>query len=209
LVGVLWGLIITGTSFGVIMTGIGVISLAGVVVNNAIVLLDYVEQLRDRGYETRDALIEAGLVRFRPVMLTAVTTILGLVPMALGISVDFSSLRLVVGGSTAEWWGPMAVAVIFGLAFATILTLVMVPTFYSIADGFKEKMGWQKERAVTVQGVPMMVIEAPDAAGMEEQKSYENNVARVEALAADLLGSLGRRKNQGRFSDDDTDEGGA
>ena len=142
-------------------------------------------------------------------MLTAVTTILGLVPMALGILVDFSSLRLVVGGSTAEWWGPMAVAVIFGLAFATILTLVMVPTFYSIADGFKEKMGWQKERAVTVQGVPMMVIEAPDAAGMEEQKSYENNVARVEALAADLLGSLGRRKNQGRFSDDDTDEGGA
>ena len=70
-------------------------------------------------------------------------------------------------------------------------------------------MGWQKERAVTVQGVPMMVIEAPDAVGMEEKKSYEGNVARVEALAADLLGSLGRRKNQGRSSDDDTDEGGA
>lgn len=209
LVGVLWGLIITGTSFGVIMTGIGVISLAGVVVNNAIVLLDYVEQLRDRGFETRDALIEAGLVRFRPVMLTAITTILGLVPMALGISVDFSSMRLVVGGSTAEWWGPMAVAVIFGLAFATILTLVMVPTLYSIADGLKERMGWQKERAVSVQGVPMMVIEAPDAVGMEERKTYEGNVARVEALAADLLGSLGRRKNQDRSSDDDTDEGGA
>ena len=73
--------------------------------------------------------------------------------------------------------GAMAVAVIFGLAFATVLTLVMVPTFYSIADGLKERMGWQKERAVSVQGVPMMVIEAPDAVGMEEKKTYEGNVA--------------------------------
>ena len=209
LVGVLWGLILTGTSFGVIMTGIGVISLAGVVVNNAIVLLDYVEQLRDRGMETRDALIEAGLVRFRPVMLTAVTTILGLVPMALGVSIDFSRMRLVVGGSTAEWWGPMAVAVIFGLAFATVLTLVMVPTLYSISDEFKTRMGWVKKRQVSsVQGVPMMVIEAPDPVGMEEKQAYDTGVAKVEALAADLLGSLGRRKNQGRPNDDDTDEEG-
>ena len=132
LIGVLWGLIITGTPFGIIMTGIGVISLAGVVVNNAIVLLDYVEQLQREGLETRSALVEAGLVRFRPVMLTAVTTILGLVPMAAGISFDFSRMRLAIGGASAQWWGPMAVAVIFGLGFATILTLVMVPTFYSI-----------------------------------------------------------------------------
>jgi len=134
LVGVLWGLIITGTSFGIVMTGIGVISLAGVVVNNAIVLLDYVEQLRDRGFEVRGALIRAGLTRFRPVMLTAVTTILGLVPMALGISIDFARLRFIFGGSSADFWGGMAVAVIFGLAFATILTLVMVPTLYGIVD---------------------------------------------------------------------------
>ena len=204
LVGVLWGLMLTGTSFGVIMTGIGVISLAGVVVNNAIVLLDYVEQLRDRGLETRDALIEAGLVRFRPVMLTAVTTILGLVPMALGISFDFTNFRLVVGGSTSEWWGPMAVAVIFGLAFATVLTLVMVPTLYSITEEIKTKMGWS--RVTAVQGVPMMVIEAPDPVGMSESREYAGNVAKVEALAADLLGSLGRRKNTSR-SDDDTEEG--
>src|SRR5690606_35179984 len=78
LVGVLWGLIITGTPFGVMMTGLGVISLAGVVVNNAIVLLDYVAQLRAEGVEMREALVQAGLVRFRPVMLTAATTILGL-----------------------------------------------------------------------------------------------------------------------------------
>lgn len=137
LVGVLWGLIITGTPFGVIMTGLGVISLAGVVVNNAIVLLDYVGQLRDEGMEVEPALVQAGLVRFRPVMLTAVTTILGLVPMAVGISIDFVEMKLVIGSQSAEWWGPMAIAVIFGLLFATVLTLVMVPTFYGIAEDIK------------------------------------------------------------------------
>ena len=94
LVGVLWGLMITKTPFGVIMTGLGVISLAGVVVNNAIVLLDYVQQLKARGVATVEALVEAGTARFRPVMLTAATTVLGLVPMALGISIDFRNLRI-------------------------------------------------------------------------------------------------------------------
>lgn len=136
LIGVLWGLIITGTSFGVIMTGIGVISLAGVVVNNAIVLLDYVEQLRERGAGMFDALIQAGTTRVRPVLLTACTTMLGLTPMALGVSVDFRNLRVVTGSQNAQFWGPMAVAVIFGLAVATVLTLVLVPTMYSIFDDF-------------------------------------------------------------------------
>ena len=134
LVGVLWGLLLTGTPFGIIMTGLGVISLAGVVVNNAIVLLDYVQQLLARGLSTTDALVEAGLTRFRPVMLTAVTTTLGLVPMAIGIAYDFLKFKLIVGSASAQWWGPMAVAVIFGLSFATLLTLVMVPTLYSIYD---------------------------------------------------------------------------
>jgi CzcA family heavy metal efflux pump len=137
LVGVLWGLILTGTPFGVIMTGLGVISLAGVVVNNAIVLLDYVEQLRERGSTMREALIRAGTARFRPVILTALTTILGLVPMAIGISIDFKKLEIIHGTQSTEWWGPMAVAVIFGLAFATVLTLLMVPTMYSILEDFR------------------------------------------------------------------------
>jgi len=154
LVGVLWGLLLTGTSFGIIMTGLGVISLAGVVVNNAIVLLDYVEQLRERGLPVHDALVKAGMTRFRPVMLTAITTVLGLVPMAMGWSVDFRSLPsmfyalftagdasgfgrlLLVGGSNSQFWGPMAVSVIFGLGFATLLTLVMVPTLYSIFEDY-------------------------------------------------------------------------
>jgi multidrug efflux pump subunit AcrB len=126
--------VITGTAFGVIMTGLGVISLAGVVVNNAIVLLTYVEQLLDRGMGLRQALVTAGLTRFRPVMLTAATTVLGLVPMALGVSFDFFELRPIVGSSTSAFWGPMAIAVIFGLVFATVLTLVLVPTLYHIVD---------------------------------------------------------------------------
>jgi len=143
LIGVLWGLLITGTPFGIIMTGLGVISLAGVVVNNAIVLLDYVQQLQDRGMPVHDALIEAGLTRFRPVILTAITTTLGLVPMAAGVSIDFARVRLVVGSTSAQWWGPMAIAVIFGLGFATLLTLVMVPTLYSIYDDLRARL-WQR-----------------------------------------------------------------
>jgi multidrug efflux pump subunit AcrB len=146
MVGVLWGLVITGTPFGILMTGIGVISLAGVVVNNAIVLLDYVRSLQKQGLEMTEALVRAGLVRFRPVMLTALTTMLGLLPMALGISVDFSEMRLLIGGSSAAWWGPMAVAVIFGLAFATILTLVMVPTLYALLEDLRGKVRGLAER---------------------------------------------------------------
>jgi multidrug efflux pump subunit AcrB len=134
LMGVFFGLLVTGMPFGVIMTGIGVISLAGVVVNNAIVLIDYINLLRKRGMDLHEALIKAGTVRFRPVMLTAITTILGLLPMAIGLSFDFRNLRIQMGGESADWWGPMAVAIIFGLAVATLLTLVVVPALYSITE---------------------------------------------------------------------------
>jgi len=139
LTGVFLGLMLTATPFGIIMTGIGVISLAGVVVNNAIVLIDYINQLVKEGMELNAALIRAGTVRFRPVLLTAATTILGLLPMAIGVSFDFKSFTWIIGGESADWWGPMAVAVIFGLAFATLLTLVVVPVLYSLAESFKGK----------------------------------------------------------------------
>lgn len=132
LIGVLIGLIATRTPFGILMTGIGVISLAGVVVNNAIVLIDYTLQSRRRGLSAREAIIRAGVVRFRPVILTAMTTILGLLPLATGISFDFFSLSWEIGGRSSQWWGPMGVAVIFGLAFATALTLVIVPVLISL-----------------------------------------------------------------------------
>jgi len=146
LIGVLWGLLLTGTPFGIIMTGIGVISLAGVVVNNAIVLLDYVQQLIAKGLSVADALVEAGLTRFRPVMLTALTTALGLIPMAVGVAIDFLKFQLIIGSSSAQMWAPMAVAMIFGLSFATVLTLVMVPTLYSIYDDVRRLPAWVMAR---------------------------------------------------------------
>jgi CzcA family heavy metal efflux pump len=137
LIGVFIGLLVTGTAFGIIMTGIGVISLAGVVVNNAIVLIDYINQLLAKGFSSTEALLRAGSVRFRPVMLTAITTILGLLPMATGISFDFRKMGFDIGGESSQWWGPMAVAVIFGLGFATLLTLIMVPVLCSLAHSFR------------------------------------------------------------------------
>ncbi len=134
LAGVFLGLIVFDMPFSTIMTGIGIISLAGVVVNNAIVLLDFVLQLRARGLPREEAVVQAGVTRFRPVMLTAITTILGLIPMVFGLSYDFRNFDWIVGGDSAQWWGPMAVAVAFGLAFATVLTLVVVPTLYSVVD---------------------------------------------------------------------------
>jgi CzcA family heavy metal efflux pump len=145
LVGVFIGLLVTGTAFGIIMTGIGVISLAGVVVNNAIVLIDYYNQLLVKGLESFDALIRAGSVRFRPVLLTAITTILGLLPMATGVSFDFRKMAFDIGGESSQWWGPMAVAVIFGLGFATLLTLIVVPVLCSMVHSMKtRKMQTQK-----------------------------------------------------------------
>lgn len=139
LIGVFFGLLVTGTAFGVIMTGVGVISLAGVVVNNSIVLIDYFNQLRAQGLGIREALEKTGLIRFRPVILTAITTILGLLPMATGVSFNFIDFKWEIGGESSQWWGPMAVAVIFGLGVATLLTLVVVPVLCSLAEGFKER----------------------------------------------------------------------
>ena len=139
--GVFLGLIIFRMPFVIIMTGVGLISLAGIVVNNAIVLIDYIDVLRSRdGLGIREALIRGGQVRFRPVILTAVTTALGLVPLAIGLNFDFVGLfttlnpDLYWGGMQAAWWGPMAIAVIVGILFATFLTLVLVPVLYYLFD---------------------------------------------------------------------------
>jgi multidrug efflux pump subunit AcrB len=130
--GVFLGLSIMNKPFGIIMTGVGVISLAGVVVNNAIVLIDYTNRLRERGMSVREAIIAAGCTRLRPVLLTAVTTILGLMPMVTGIAYNFRKMELSTVSESTQWWSSMASAVIFGLALATVLTLVVVPTLYSL-----------------------------------------------------------------------------
>jgi multidrug efflux pump subunit AcrB len=138
LIGVLWGLILTRTPFGIVMTGIGVISLAGVVVNNAIVLCDFIVRLRREGSEKTQAVVDAGAIRLRPVLLTAVTTILGLIPLTLGINIGFFDGTLELGAESSQWWGPMGVAVIAGLTVATVLTLVIVPVTYHTLDEVSE-----------------------------------------------------------------------
>ncbi len=130
--GVFFGLAVMELPFGIIMTGVGVISLAGVVVNNAIVLIHYTNRLHQRGMHFREAVIAAGCTRLRPVLLTAVTTILGLLPMVTGIAYDFHEMEISWVNESSQWWSAMASAVIFGLALATVLTLVVVPTLYAL-----------------------------------------------------------------------------
>ena len=132
--GAFLGLALFKSPFGIIMTGVGVISLAGVVVNNAIVLLDYTNRLRERGFTLKDAVISAGVTRLRPVLLTAITTILGLIPMITGVSFDFHKWAISWVSESSQWWQSMAIVVVFGLVVATFLTLVVVPTLYYLFE---------------------------------------------------------------------------
>jgi multidrug efflux pump subunit AcrB len=143
LIGALLGLLVCNLPFGIIMTGIGVISLAGVVVNNAIVLLAYTQQLQQRGLDLVSAAAEAGVTRLRPVLLTAGTTVIGLIPMAVGISYDFHTFTWATRSESTQFWQNMAVVVIFGLSFATILTLVVVPSLYVMLSRVSIRLGFK------------------------------------------------------------------
>lgn len=167
-IGVFLGLIMFNMDFIIIMTGIGIISLAGVVVNNAIVLIDYANLVRNRRraelglkpdeYLSYKELVEsirvAGKTRLRPVLLTAITTVLGLIPMAIGMNINYVTLftdfdpQFYVGGDNAAFWGPMAWTVIFGLIFATFLTLVIVPVMYLISDKISLRLKGAKHKKV-------------------------------------------------------------
>ncbi len=135
--GAFLGLYAIKSPFGIIMSGVGVISLAGVVVNNAIVLIDYTNKLRKQGYSLNDAVVSAGATRLRPVILTAVTTILGLIPMVTGVSYDFHIMAISWASESTQWWRSMSIVVIFGLMVATLLTLVVVPTLYALIETLK------------------------------------------------------------------------
>jgi multidrug efflux pump subunit AcrB len=147
-IGVFTGLLITNTPFGIVMTGIGVIALAGIVVRNAIVLLDFQKVLEERGLSRDEALIKAGVIRLRPVFLTAAATIAGLIPLTTGIDFDWRSFSWVIGSENAAFWRPMGVAIIFGLAVSTFLTLVIVPSIFSAYGDLKLKLRRKKTKAV-------------------------------------------------------------
>ncbi|MDP3313620.1 efflux RND transporter permease subunit [Lutibacter sp.] len=163
LIGVLFGLIIFRMEFVIMMTMIGIISLAGIVVNNAIVLIDYTNLIMERkrvefgleaGTFTKEliyeSIVEGGKTRLRPVLLTAITTILGLLPLAIGINLNFMTLftefdpQFYIGGENVAFWGPMSWTIIFGLTFATFLTLIIVPVMYSMLNNLKIKFRYKQ-----------------------------------------------------------------
>lgn len=131
LIGVFIGLLITQTPFSILMTGVGVIALAGIVVRNAIILLDFMKHLKGSGLSLEESLVEAGRTRLRPVVLTAIATILGVTPLATGIDFDWRNFHFVVGAESSDFWRPLGVAIIFGLSVSTFLTLVIIPTVYA------------------------------------------------------------------------------
>ena len=165
-IGVFGGIVLTGSSFVIMMTMMGIISLAGIVVNNGVVLLDYTQLLIDRrkeklGLEDNaylpkkdllEAVVKAGKARLRPVLLTAITTILGLIPLAIGLNIDFFSLfsefdpKIYMGGDNVIFWGPLAWTVIYGLFVATFLTLIVVPILFYLITQFKM---WLKKKTTS------------------------------------------------------------
>jgi multidrug efflux pump subunit AcrB len=151
LIGVFFGLLVTNTPFGIMMTGIGVISLGGIVVRNAIVMLDFQKVLRKQGMSRDESLVKAGIIRLRPVFLTAACTILGLVPLTTGVDFDWQSFSWIIGGENTAFWRPMGVAIIFGLSVSTFLTLVIIPAIYSAADDFVLKFKGRKAAAPAVE----------------------------------------------------------
>lgn len=136
MVGVFLGFGLAGIELSIVMVGIGIVSLAGIVVNNGIILLDFIQIQKDRGLRTRESIIEGSATRFSPVLLTASSTILGLIPLAAGLNLDFASLftdldpQIYFGGDNSAFWGPLGLTIIFGLSFATFVTLLVVPNLY-------------------------------------------------------------------------------
>lgn len=200
LIGVLLGLILTRTPFG-LFTFIGVISLAGIVVNNGIVLLDYTLQLRERGMGKAEAIIEAGATRLRPVILTALTTVIGLIPLTFGINIDFVGLltewepNFQFGSPNTQFWGPMGTAIIAGLTFSTFLTLIIVPVMYSTFDSvalrlsglFAAPSHTYDAGSLVAAGAPAAIFSDEDTDGnglggdgfpSEEEQDYRPGTAR-------------------------------
>jgi multidrug efflux pump len=186
--GVLIGMVLTGQKFSIIMTGTGVIALAGIVVNNAIVLIDTFNRMRQDGETNiREAVIKTAAQRLRPILLTTGTTILGLIPMALQINFNFFTQTTSVGGITSIWWVQLSTAIISGLAYSTILTLVMIPVLLALPYNARNVFAWIKKlfsrnKAVHVQTEPEAapVLVSSDT----EHNQQPNEVDKVQKTPA-------------------------
>jgi multidrug efflux pump len=165
IIGVLLGFALTGMTVSVVMTGIGIVGLAGIVVKNGILVIEFADELRSRGMKTREAVIQAGKIRIIPVLLTAVAAILALIPLAIGFNINFVTLfsdlnpHIFFGGDSAVFWKPLSWTIIFGLAFAFFMTLVIVPSMYLIAERLRRPMRRQfGGKWISMVGIPPLTI---------------------------------------------------
>jgi multidrug efflux pump subunit AcrB len=165
IIGVLIGTALFKMDMSIVMTGVGIIALGGVVVRNGILLIEFAEVARSQGMGLWDATVEAGRTRMTPVILTATAAILGLIPLAVGLNMDFETLfasgdpQLYFGGDNVVFWGPLAWTMIFGLAFATFLTLLLVPAMYLMSERLKRK----SEIILSHVGAPHALMYVPFA----------------------------------------------
>ncbi|MCX6269870.1 MAG: efflux RND transporter permease subunit [Bacteroidetes bacterium] len=154
IIGVLLGIVIFKMSISIIMTGMGIVALAGIVVRNGILIVEFTDVLKERGLKTRQAIIQAGKTRITPVVLTATATMLGLIPLAVGMNINFVTMftelnpHLHFGGDNAAFWGSLSWTMIFGLSFATFLTLIFVPAMYLIAYTMKIRIKRNKSNRI-------------------------------------------------------------
>lgn len=157
IIGVLLGVTIFRMEMSIVMSGVGIVALAGIVVRNGILLVEFTDLMVEQGMDVKSAIIEAGRTRMTPVLLTATATMLGLIPLAVGLNMDFVTLftefdaKLYFGGDNVAFWGPLSWTMIFGLSFATFLTLILVPCMLLIGDSNSKRIkGWFKKKPETV-----------------------------------------------------------
>lgn len=174
IIGVMLGYGITGMTFSAVMTGVGVVALLGIVVRNGILLVEFTDLLIEQGVELKEAVVEAAKIRMTPVVLTATATILGMIPLAIGLNINFYGLftalkpDIWLGGENVVFWGPLAWTIVFGLAYATFITLLVVPVMYLMNERFKTwvfrtlRIG-QKEKEISHVGSPVPVMMNKDA----------------------------------------------
>jgi len=166
LIGVFGGFMFSGMEFSIVMSGVGILALAGIVVKNGIILVEFIEELRSRGQNLHDAVVNGGATRMTPVLLTAAAATLGLVPLAIGMNINFGSLlahwdpEFYIGGESSVFWGPLAWTIIFGLVVSTFLTLIIAPAMYYLVERFRDKyMGGRKPTSLIED--PSLELETP------------------------------------------------